>query len=161
MNQRSSTDAAHHEQAEDDRDDGEDAVSVNWDAQPLGQRSDADIARTCNVAISEVRKERIRRGIPAYVECRGKGPAGKSIPPEEVHRLSLLWLVEGVTLSDIARRRDVQHDRTAISACICQYLGLPDLKMNRRYPRLKLRERTGHPPKAYAPPTDGSGAADP
>lgn len=132
---------------------------IDWNQQPLGRVSDAEIARTNDVAVSEVRKERIRRGIAAYVESRGKGPAGKQIPPEEVHRLALLWLVEGVTLSDMVQRRDVCYDRTAVSACICEYLGLPDLKSNRREPRLRLRAQTGHPPRAYEPSGDTVAAA--
>lgn len=136
------------------------AARINWDAQPLGRCSDADIARRCRVAISVVRKERIRRSIPAYVDAQGKGPSGKLIPPAEVHRLALLWLVEGVTLQDLAKRRDVRYDRTAISASICEYLGIPDLKLNRRLPRLALRERTGHPPKVFEPAASAASAID-
>jgi hypothetical protein len=49
------------------------AVSIDWDAQPLGVESDRAIAKRLRVSSSTVTRERNRRGIPALVRVSGPG----------------------------------------------------------------------------------------
>lgn len=43
-------------------------LPIDWDIQPLGEMSDAEIARQLDVSRERVRQMRAKRGIPRYVE---------------------------------------------------------------------------------------------
>lgn len=40
------------------------STKIDWDAQPFGKTPDPEIAKSLNVSITTVRKERTKRGIP-------------------------------------------------------------------------------------------------
>lgn len=59
-------------------------MPVDWDAQPLGQVPDVDLARELGCSHWAVIKARKRRGIPSF-RCR------RAWTREEDERLSLVW----------------------------------------------------------------------
>lgn len=42
------------------------ALAIDWDAQPLGKRSDRALGRELGCSDKVVRRQRVKRGIPAF-----------------------------------------------------------------------------------------------
>lgn len=52
------------------------SADIDWDKVPLGQQSDASLARELDVALVTVQRQRKRRGIPVFSPKAPPGEAG-------------------------------------------------------------------------------------
>lgn len=89
---------------------------INWDRQPLGKKTDAEIAEQLGVAPSTVREARQRRGIPKapyHGRCGidwGKQPLGIDTDAAIARRLG----VPMDTVRTARRRRGIIHAQTVV-----------------------------------------------
>jgi hypothetical protein len=79
-------------------------LNIDWNAQPLGQLFDSDLARTLGVCTATVARERNQRSIPPWVKTRAvmfwdAQPLGKIADTVLARKL-------GMATSTVQRQRD-------------------------------------------------------
>lgn len=77
---------------------------IDWDREPLGEMSDAKLAKLIGVAKSSVSFARVRRGIPPAHPPSPQGIVWSRQPVGRVPDSLLAWLLD-VTTGMVARKR--------------------------------------------------------